>query len=121
MIYDLKGNILKKARRAIPKSMTPKPDIQLAFTVEDVYVVNDRIFILRVDSKKSTEQETYIRQIAEYDLDLQLTKIYVLPESITISPIGSGWASWYHKFIVKDNLFIFMVSKPVEHLVAFTP
>jgi len=120
-IYDIDGNILKRARRAIPESVTPKIDAPLELLVEDVYVSNDRIFVLQVDKEKSTELEIYVRHIAEYDLDLKLRQIYELPGSITMSIEALAVSPWYHKFIVKDDLFLFMVSKPVEHLVAFEP
>jgi hypothetical protein len=120
-IYDMDGNILKRARRAISKSIQPKVDEPLELLVEDICVANDRIFVLRVDKKKSTTSEIYVRHIAEYNLDLELINSYELPESITMSIEAFGLAPWYHKFLVKDNLFMFMVSKPVEHLVAFTP
>jgi len=120
-IYDMEGNILKRARRAIPKSIQPKVDEPLELLVEDICVANDRIFVLRVDKEKSTETEIYVRQVAAYNLDLELINIYELPESITMSIEAFGFSPWYHKFVVKDNLFIFMVSKPVEHVVSFTP
>jgi hypothetical protein len=120
-IYDLDGNILKRARRSIPESMTPKIDAPLELLVEDVCVVNDRIFVARVDKKKSTFSEIYVRHIAEYNMDLKLVQNYELPESLTMSIESLAVSPWYHKFVVKDGLFLFMVSKPVEHFVAFAP
>lgn len=120
-IYDLNGKILKSARRAIPPTLPPTTDGPLNLMVEDVCVVNDRIFVLRVDEQESTDEYIYTRLIAEYDTDLRFQKLYELPEPITMSIEMIGAAPWYHKFLVKDNLFIFMVSKPFEHLVAYTP
>jgi len=114
-IYNLDGKIVKRARRAIPNDYVPAPDKPLKFNVEDVYVTDDRIFVLRVDQKKSTKLYTYVKEIAEYDADLNFRRIYELPESITMSIESFALAPWYHKFIVRDNLFIFMVSRPVEH------
>lgn len=120
-IYDLAGNIVKRARRAFDKSTELKADKPLEFLVEDVYVDDDRIFILRVDQKKSNDSEIYVREIAEYNLDLEFVRMYKLPEALTMSIETISPAPWYHKFLVRNNLFMFMVSKPVEHLVAFVP
>ena len=120
-IFDLEGNILKRKQRVLPKSLTPNSNKPLVFSVEDVFVSNDRIFLLRVDEDKLSEKETYVREIEEYDLDLNLKRVFQLPESITMSIESIAFIPWYHKFIVKDDIFIFMVSKPVEHLVAYEP
>ena len=89
--------------------------------IDDVFIDNDTIYILHVDYKASTEKEIFVREIAAYDLQLAFQRIYELPEAITMSIESFIVAPWYHKFLVRNNQFLFMVSKPVEHLVAFTP
>ena len=120
-IYDLEGNIVKRARRAIDESFMPGPAKPLEYMVEDVCVDNDRIFVLRNDKKASSDSAIYVKEIAEYNLDLSLVKKYELPEALTMSVATITPAPWYHKFIVRKNVFMFMASKPVEHLVAFAP
>lgn len=120
-IYDLDGNILKSARSAIPEPRTPKPGEPLKFRVEDIYVDNDKLFVLQVDFESSTDTLTYVRYIAEYNLELKLQRIYQLPEPLTMSVELLAAAPWYHKFIVRNERFIFMASKPIEHLIIFEP
>jgi len=120
-IYDLAGNIVKRAKRAIDESAKLNADNPLEFMVEDVCVDNDRIFVLRVDKKASSDSAIYVKEIAEYNLDLSLVRVFELPEALTMSVETITPAPWYHKFLVKDNVFMFMVSKPVEHFVAFVP
>ncbi len=120
-LYDLQGNIVKQARRAVGVASTIAPDEPLEYQIEDICVDNNRIFVLRVDKKASTEEGIYVREIDEYNVDLELIRTFELPEAVTMSIETISPSPWYHKFLVRNNIFMFMVSKPVEHLLSFAP
>ncbi len=118
-IYDMTGNILKSAVRKCGIRRTTEPVDSLLYQVEDLYVWKDRIFLLLVDPAKGLDGDIICRDIAEYNVDLQLVRIYRLPQPITLSIPLEEYAPWYHKFLVNDQHFYFMVSKPVERLQAY--
>ncbi|MBN1347790.1 hypothetical protein JXJ21_00115 [candidate division KSB1 bacterium] len=120
-LYDYNGNILKAAylRHTFQKNKLDADS--LMFEIEDIFVQDDKIYLLRVERETSTDQLIYVKRIELYDANLRLNRIYELPHAITMTVNSSPWALAYHKFLVRDNMFIFMVSKPQEHLAAFEP
>ncbi len=116
-LYDMKGRLQKKAKRFSGIKSSPK---KLEFDIEDMCVHNNRIYLLKVDHGKTTEEKVYIREALQYNLDLSLERIYKLPQPITMTVMTDPWAPWYHKFLVADKHFLFMASEPSDHLLAYT-
>lgn len=118
-LYDVQGRLLKSAVRVDGVKPPADTDQQWPFQVEDLCVHNDRIFLLPADKTDPNSNEVYFKKIAEYNADLKLVKIYELPESITVTTTTEPWAPWYHRFLVTDSSFLFMVAKPAEHIEAY--
>jgi len=118
-IYDFQGNLLK-AKEVETKSKPYKmPDGKPGATYEDICVSDGGIFLARIDLEKTTKEQVYVRMIEKYDFDLNYVESYSLPESITMTVKTDYYSPWYHKFVEKNGVFYFMISKPYEHLVAF--
>lgn len=118
-LFDTKGNLLKANEM---RNVHPAPKQvadSLVFRSEDMYVTDDQIYVLRPDYEKSTDEKVYVKFIDQYDFDLQLVRTFELPESITMTVPLELWTFVYHKFVVRNNRFLFMVSEPSEHLVEF--
>ena len=118
-LYNTKGNLLKAdGMKSIHPGTKQIPD-SLIFHSEDLYVTGEQIYILRPDYKKSTDEKVYVKYIDQYDFNLQLVRTFELTESITMTVPLELWTQVYHKFVVRNNRFLFMVSEPTEHLVEY--
>ena len=120
-IYDLNGNLLRSQPQTLGFPRPALTDQEQTLLIEDIFVDDkDHVFVLRV-FRDDPDEGTFIKQIDEYDQNLQLIRKYELPEPITMS-IGFNLISpWYHKFVKRDKQFLFLVSKPTDHLEIYIP
>jgi hypothetical protein len=118
-LYDLKGRLLKGVKRIGGEKPPKDTDQAWPCQVEDLYVHNDKAYLLLADKVASTEDAVYFQKIAMYDANLKLERIFELPQAITMSIPTEQWAPWYHKFLVTGNRFLFMVSQPADHIEAY--
>jgi hypothetical protein len=120
-VYDLNGKLLSRYQQNLGFQPQPLTDEKQVMFNEDIFVDNkDHVFVLRV-FREDQDEGTFIKQIDEYDQNLQLIRKYELPEPITLS-IGFNLISpWYHKFTKRDKQFLFFVSQPMDHLEIYIP
>ncbi len=118
-LYNYQGELLKadKLKNTYQKSKTAEDS--LIFEIEDLDTYEDRIYIVRINQEKTDEETVYVDQIEEYNTDLEPVRIYALPEPIATSTHLEPWSMLYHRFLVTEDMFLFFVSEPYEHLQAF--
>jgi len=118
-IYDFKGNLLlaKKVKSKLRpyklKDGTP------GALIEDVYVNNDGIFVIRVNKKISTEKIVFFDLIEQYDFNFNRIASYHFAKPLTMTVVTEVYSPWYHNFCYKNGIFYFMISQPFEQLIAF--
>lgn len=118
-IYDLQGNlILAKKIKSKLKPYTLAAE-QPGSLVEDMYVNEDGIFLVRVNKKLSTEETVFFDLIEHYNLNFEHIATYSFAVPLTMTVLLYDFAPWYHKFAYKDGIFYFVVSQPFEQLLAF--
>ncbi|NLP10476.1 hypothetical protein GX408_08795 [bacterium] len=116
-LYDRSGKLLlQKKLEPVRNSETTT----FVFHMEDLYVNQDGLFVLRVDPKL-TQETIFCQTIDQYDFKFNRIRSFTLPQAVTIGIDAEPWAPWYHKFVVADNRFYLMVSHPMEHLKVFEP
>jgi len=116
-LYDRSGKLLlKKKLEPIRNSETTT----FVFHMEDMYVNEQGIFILRVNPEL-TNETIFCQTIDQYDFKFNRIKSFVLPQAVTIGIDAEPCAPWYHKFVVAGDRFYLMVSHPLEHLKVFEP
>ncbi len=120
-IYDLNGTLIRSYQQNLGFQPEPLTDEKQVMFNEDIFVdTEDHVFVLRV-FLEDQQEGIFIKQIDEYDQNLQLIRKYELPEPITLS-IGFNLISpWYHKFAKRDKQFLFFVSQPKDHLEVYIP
>lgn len=116
-LYDRSGKLLLKKKL---EPIRNSENTTFIFHMEDMYVNQDGIFVLRVNPELSQEI-VFCQTIDQYDFKFNRIKSFVLPQAVTIGIDLEPWAPWYHKFVVADNRFYLMVSHPLEHLKVFEP
>lgn len=116
-MYDPSGRLLY-ARKMEPVRSSKVTEFE--FHVEDLFIEQNNIYLLRVQHDESTEQ-VLCKVIDQYDLKFNHLRSYVLPSAITIGIDADPWAPWYHKLAVRDQRFFLMLSKPIEHLAVYEP
>ncbi len=120
-LYSYQGELLKadQLKQTYQKNKSSADSLYLE--IEDLDTWQDQIYIVRIDQDKTDDETVYVDRIEEYNSDLDLVRIYTLPESIATSVALEPWSMLYHRFLVTKDKFIFMVSKPYEHVEAYTP
>jgi len=116
-LYDRSGKLLLKKKL---EPVRNSENTTFVFHMEDLYVNQDGIFVLRVNPELSQET-VFCQTIDQYDFKFNRIKSFVLPKAVTIGIDLEPWAPWYHKFVVAGDRFYLMVSHPLEHLQVFEP
>ena len=116
-LYDPSGRLLL-AKKMEP--VRPAKTTGVVFHVEDMFVAQNAIYLLRVNPDTSAE-EVSCKRIDQYDFQFNHLASFELPAPVTIGIELEPWAPWYRKFIVRRNRFYLMVSQPIEHLVVYEP
>lgn len=119
LIYDFQGNlILAKKLKSKFKPHKAENGSPVAL-IEDVYVDEDGIFIVRIIEKMSDENAVFFDLIEQYDFDFNRIASYKFANPLTMTVPTDPYSPWYHKFCHKDGIFYFMLSQPIEQLMAF--
>ncbi len=118
-IYDFEGNLL--LAKKIPSQMKPYrlSDDKPGPLVEDFYVNEEGIFIVRVNRKLSNENMVFFDLIEQYDFELNVVAAYKFSAPLTMTVNPNIYSPWYHKFVYQKGIFYFIISQPFEQLVAF--
>ncbi|MBN1540703.1 hypothetical protein JW992_01060 [candidate division KSB1 bacterium] len=114
-LYSVSGTLLKSASLKNERSTS----VPMDFEFDDLAVSDGRIFLLRLNNDSLTEDLLYFHIIEEYDRDLQLVRVYSLPDPITLTDPLDHWYLTYHKFIYFDGQFLFATSYPKQEFVAY--
>lgn len=118
-IYDFQGNLLLakkiKSKMKLYKLEEEKPGP----LVEDMYVNEDGIFLIRVNEKSSTDATVYFNLIEQYNFNFERIATYSFSVPLTMTVPLYDYSPWYHKFAYKNGIFYFVVSQPFEQLLAF--
>ncbi|NIA29637.1 MAG: hypothetical protein GWP06_06955 [Actinobacteria bacterium] len=118
-IYDFKGNlVLAKKVNSKLKPYKLKDGTPGAL-IEDAYVSDEGIFVVRVKRKMSTEKIVFFDLIEQYDFNFDLVASYHFAKPLTMTVPTEPYSPWYHNFCYKDDVFYFMISQPFEQLIAF--
>ncbi|MDZ7376512.1 MAG: hypothetical protein ONB13_07810 [candidate division KSB1 bacterium] len=120
-IYDFQGNLL--LARKIPSDLKPYrlKDKKPGPLVEDLYVDETGIFIVRVNKKLSTDQVVYFDLVEQYDFEFNKIAAYRFAVPLTMTIVPEVYSPWYHKFVHYNGQFFIMMSQPFEQLVVFKP
>ena len=117
-VYDWDGNLIlaKKIKSKLKpyqlKDGRPGP------LIEDAFVNEEGIFVVRVNKKLSKEEIVYFDLIEQYDFNLDLVASFHLEEPLTMSMQTDFYSPWYHKFCYKNGVFYFIISQPYEQFIA---
>ncbi|NOZ60294.1 MAG: hypothetical protein GXO74_01295 [Calditrichaeota bacterium] len=118
-IYDLNGNlILAKKIKSKLKPYKLKNGKQGPL-IEDAFVSDEGIFVVRVNKKMSKEEIVYFDLIEQYDFNFELVASFHLADPLTMSTPTDPYSPWYHKFCYKNSMFYFIISHPYEQFIAF--
>ncbi len=118
-IYDFEGNLIL-AKKVKSKLKPYKLENGAPGTlIEDVYVNEDGIFVIRIEKKMSTEKIVVFDLIEQYNFNFELIALYNFAIPLTMTVATEYYSPWYHKFCYKDGLFYFMISQPFEQLIVF--
>lgn len=116
-LYDRSGRLLKSKKM---ESVRTNKKTDFVFHVEDMFVDDQFIYLLRVNHD-STSEEVTCKKIDKYDFQFNHLESLILPAPVTIGIELEPWAPWYHKFVVRNNTYYLVLSQPIEHLVAYEP
>ncbi len=118
-VYDFDGNLLLAKKLESELKPYGTEEDTPGSLVEDVFVNEDGIFIVRVKKELTDEKIVYFDLIEQYDFNLNRVAQYTLAKPVTMTVPVDIYSPWYHKFVVKDDVFYFMVSQPFEQFIAF--
>ena len=118
-VYDFEGNLLVKKKLESKLKPYKMEEDAPGSLVEDVFVNEDGIYIIRVNKELTNEKIVYFDLIEQYDFDLNRIATYRIAKPLTMTVPVDIFSPWYHKFVVKDGVFYIMVSQPFEQLIAF--
>ncbi len=118
-IYDFQGNLL--LARKIPSSLKPYrlKDDKPGPLVEDLYVDEAGIFIVRVNKNLSNEKVVSFDLIEQYDFEFNRIAAYRFAAPLTMTIVPEVYSPWYHKFVHRKGQFYIMMSQPFEQLIVF--
>jgi hypothetical protein len=118
-VYDFQGNLL--LTKKLKSSLKPYKlaDGAPGALVEDMFVNEDGIFLIRLNPKLSNEEMVFFDLIEHYNFNFDRVATYSFAVPLTITVPVLEYAPWYHKFAYKNGIFYFVVSQPFEQLLAF--
>jgi|GEM_PF-1276651 len=118
-VYDFQGNLL--LARKIKSRLKPYrlKDDKPGPLVEDLYVDEAGIFVVRVNKKLSTEEVVYFDLIEQYDFEFNPIAAYRFAAPLTMTIVPEVFSPWYHKFVHRKGQFYIMMSQPFEQLIVF--
>lgn len=118
-IYDLDGNLILAKKLKSKLKPYKLEDGQPGALIEDVFVSDEGIFIVRVNKEKSEKEVIYFDLIEQYDFNFDLVASYHFAMPLTMSTKTDFYSPWYHKFCYKNGVFYFIISQPYEQLMVF--